>query len=770
MIDHHESVSPSPAPPPAVRFSVRAAIWFAGVILPVIAVAALLIGVFWAQMIHLLTLSAHLFLIASVPLANAQLMIALKSGQPALSRPLALLHGFAIGISAFFTVLFLPVTLGGVAMIIYFGIGLLMLAPLLSLVATLAARRLLGRRLLETGGAPLPSAWPGALLALAIVGAMELPTAVTRLGMRMATDEAHATSANGIRLLRYLGNEDIMLRLCYGDGNVGLDLISSMLMKGPGTSAEDARAVYYRLTGTPFSDVANLHLASSRIDGTLDARAALGSLEWTMVLRKEKYHWKEAHAQVTLPAGAVVTRVTMRDDSGEHEATVAGGARSRAEQEEIAWSKRPPILVTTAGKDRIMLALRPDQKGSELTLRIAMTAPLVLNEARLGYLQLPAFSEHNFEIPPALRHAVSVESASALQGAPGMREETGATLPFAVRGDIAEPVPGVGAAIISALRAPDDTQAWSPDPTVQNGAIVQTISQKAARIPRRVALVIDGSMALAAQREQLARAATSFPGNVELGVIVAGNEAPQVFLHDHSDSLASVRHLQDIAYEGGHDNSAALLMAWEWAAASSDGAVVWIHGPQPIMPRSANALLQHYRQRPDQVRMFALEAVTGPNVLWERMEGIAALSRVPRIGSLHDDLVRLLSGWKPGAQQIVAERRRRTERQPAQEQTSPHLTHLWAGERAALLRAKNALATPQEEEQLRGLEQLPLEKTDTPVPGAQPQAVTGRKAAQAAGMGIVPEPETVLITVVALAVLGWRMRFHLRTPYPASPE
>ncbi|CUI06273.1 hypothetical protein [Massilia antarctica] len=734
MTEHHDHLNPTvtSAAPHPVRFSIHAAIWFAGVILPVIAMAVLLAGTHLAGTGLSDTLAVHLFLIASVPLANALMMIALKSGQAALSWPLALLHGFATGISAFFTVLFLPLTPDGLATIIFFGIGLLMLAPLLSLVATVAVRRLLGRRVLAGGGAPLRSAWPGALVALAIVGTMELPSAITRIGVRMAADESHATRANGLRLLRYLGNEKIMLALCYGEGNVPLDVTSLVLMKAVSTSAEDARVVYYRLTGTPFSAVPvsadekaaswrsydrdagkaqvgarvpGLRLASSRIDGTLDARAALGYLEWTMVIRNDSREPEEARARITVPAGAVVTRVTLWDESGEHNTVPAGGIEAREARHKVNSSERAPVLVSTAGKDHIMLQLQSVPAKGELTVRIAMSAPLVLDEPGLGYLQLPSFSERNVEIAPALRHAVSVESASALRGAPGMREQAGAHLPFAVRGDIAEPLPGIGAAIIGAVRAPADTQAWSHDPTTPGGVIVQTISRQSARIPRRVALVIDGSVALAAQREQLARAATSFPGNVEVGVIVAGDEAPQVFRHDPSDTLASVRHLQDIAYEGGHDNSAALLAAWEWAAAASDGAVVWIHGPQPAMPGMAAALLQHYRQHPDRVRMIGLEAVTGTNVLWEKMDGVAALSRVPRIGSLHDDLVRLLGGWKPAARQVVAERRRGTGPQPAQEKTSLGLTRLWAGERAALLRA-NSTRTPQDEEQLRRLEQL----------------------------------------------------------------
>ncbi|MDQ1817156.1 hypothetical protein RBA41_28000 [Massilia sp. CCM 9210] len=257
MIDLCDSASPAvaPAPPHAVRSHLRAAIWFAGVILPVIALAALFVGLRWEGAVLSLTLKVYIVFIASVPLANAMLIRAVDSQRLELSRPLALLHGFATGISAVFTILFLPLTPVGVVGLIVFGIGLLLLAPLLALIATLAVRRVLACRLLHSGGAALPSAWPGALLALAIVGAMELPSVVTRAGMRMASDKTHATSTNGIRLLRYLGNEKIMLRMCHGEGDFPVDLTGIVLNKRGSTSAEEARAVYYRTTGTPFSAV-----------------------------------------------------------------------------------------------------------------------------------------------------------------------------------------------------------------------------------------------------------------------------------------------------------------------------------------------------------------------------------------------------------------------------------------------------------------------------------------------------------------------------------
>ncbi|MDQ1833903.1 hypothetical protein [Massilia scottii] len=119
MIDLYDSASPAvaPAPPHAARSHLRAAIWFAGVILPVIALAALFVGLRWEGAVLSLTLKVYIVFIASVPLANAMLIRAVDSERLELSRPL-------------------PLTPVGVVGLIVFGIGLLLLAPLCATSAT----------------------------------------------------------------------------------------------------------------------------------------------------------------------------------------------------------------------------------------------------------------------------------------------------------------------------------------------------------------------------------------------------------------------------------------------------------------------------------------------------------------------------------------------------------------------------------------------------------------------------------------------------------
>lgn len=245
-------ITPSAVPPAAsaaVHFSMRAALWFAGVILPLLALAVALFFLLVVGFDLPPTMIVPVLSIAAIPLANALLLRALGNARPGVSRRLGHLHGFATGVSILLTLLLLPHTAAGVAGLRHFGGGLLLLTPLLALMAALAMRRLL------TAHAPLPAIWPGVLLALAMVAVPELPQALTQAGVHMATRDEPATRANGIRLLRAVGSQQILLRLC-DTGNDRLASLTDLVMVSSAAgSAADAREAFYRLTGKRFDDM-----------------------------------------------------------------------------------------------------------------------------------------------------------------------------------------------------------------------------------------------------------------------------------------------------------------------------------------------------------------------------------------------------------------------------------------------------------------------------------------------------------------------------------
>ena len=177
-----------------------------------------------------------------------------------------------------------------------------------------------------------------------------------------------------------------------------------------------------------------LSLAGSRIDGSVDARAALGYVEWTFELANAAPMQREARAELVLPPGGVVSRVTLWIDGVEREATFAGRDATRRAYERVVRRQRDPILVTTTAPDRVLVQCFPVQpNGGVMKARIGITAPLQLTTRAAGTLGLPYFAQRNFAVPASVKHAVSIASKDrfAAPAAPLVARSGAARAPFA---------------------------------------------------------------------------------------------------------------------------------------------------------------------------------------------------------------------------------------------------------------------------------------------------------------------------------------------------
>jgi hypothetical protein len=750
---------------------------FMGVLLPIAALALeTWFGFLKGSLFDPMPTVMHGALIAVVPLANCCLVWALVRNRSVLPPAIAWLHAFAMGISLLYAILFLPFTPIAAIGILFYGIGFPPLAPVLSLLAGVAARRAIKRK---TGAAPR-FLWPGMALALAAVILLDMPATINRIGLHMATAQAPATQLAGVRWLRAVGTDSAMLRHCYPQSGAAGGLMGAVLDLHSTVSPEQARSVFYRVTGTAYSshpapvirngfdwertfdadrggdkvgERANgVSLASSRMDGSVDANAALGYLEWTMVFKNSSAMQQEARAELVLPPGAVVSRATLWIDGEEREAAFGGRSQVRAAYEKVVRQSRDPLLVTTAGPDRVLVQLFPIQPNGEMKIRIGITAPMAMRDLRTARLQLPSFSERNFEIDAALRHAVWVESSSALQSGPALRNEKVSDKLFAVRGDLAEPQAGQAATSIAATRPLASQAVWSTDDKGDDKRIiVQTLSETAARAPHRIAIVIDGSLPMKAAKEQLADAMAALPPASEVAYIFAGDAEPVVVLHQRSDAQANRGYLANLDFQGGRDNTAALALAWDWAGG---GAIVWIHGTQPEFGEAGVKLQQHLERCATRAMVFDVEAAPGPNVIARKLDGLVGLHRVTREGTLDADLRALYQQWSPGAVRVTAVRQRQAADSAANaRKTSNHLARLWAADQVATTNnPKDAIA-------LAVRYQLV-----TPVSGAvvletkQQYDEAGLEPVPPGSVPTIPEPETWLLIIVALGVLAFRLR------------
>ncbi len=751
-----EIAAAAPEPP---RLSLGAAIWLwpLAVLLPLFALGFELVTHMCAEMLFdpLPTL-LHKILVALVPLGNAAGLVALRGRAP-VRRSYLLLNGFGLGVALYYALVFAPLTPLSVVMIIAYGIGLLSLAPLLALVAGLVLRRRL-RAQAAAGGRTVLAGFSVAILALLLAG---LPRAITRYSLHQAAQGGPADRLAAVQRLRTFGNREILLRACYErSGELG-DLESYLLGTQEVEPAE-ARAVYYRVTGEPFNSVPppklagggdwmrgvgtddqggpavggvtpGLTLAASRIDGSLDPSAALGYLEWTLEFHNSSATLAEARGVLALPPGSVVSRATLWIAGEEHEAAFGGRDRTRAAYEQRVRVQHDPLLVTTAGPDRVLVQSFPVPAGGSQKIRIGITAPLPIEQSTAARLYLPHVVERNFRIDGAT--GVWIESKGALEG-PGLRAERTPAGAAALRGDLAED--RLATTSIVVRRDPEALATWTRDPVDGQFEVEQSLEALPAPAHGTDVVVLDGSQGMAEVADDLRQALAAAGGPSPI-VLLAGDEVEEIQPGD----------LRSDRFRGGMDSLPALVAAWD----RTRGRVLWVHAAQPALLSSVGPLEERCDRRPDGPALVSLAIAPGPDHVLDDLDGCAWLRVAPRRGTLAEDLRALLAGGSPDGATWRARRERVAAGAHATEarETSAHLARLWAWDQ---IRARPAAGQPD------ALDLAVRYRLVTPKSGAvvlateQELTAAGLDPGVPPGIPTVPEPATLaLVAVAAIALL-----------------
>lgn len=787
---------PPPAETPVAKPAYRRPGWlllFFGVVLPVITLGLeFLTGACAAVFFDPLPNWGNVLLVAAVPLANFLVWRALRSEMLSRRDRLGLLNGVALGVAFVYSLLLLPLAPFAAIGVLYFGLGLIPLAPLPAFVTALILRR----RLRLSGDAQPPrlhGTWSGAALGIAALMACYLPMILTEAGMRLAVSSDPAVSQRGIDWLRLCGQDERMLRFCYGRAGQPSNLYATW---GPVSPAE-ARIVYYRVNGRAFNAVPppklyagrgrwnaleeeftwdddqggdavagrakGLSLAASRLDGVIEPDAALAYLEWTLEFKNDSVLQREARAQILLPPGGVVTRLTLWVDGEEREAAFAGRAEVKAAYKAVVRQRRDPVLVSTCGPDRVMMQCYPvPPGGGRMKVRLGITAPLTLTNAGAGTLRWPHFLERNFTIREELRHSLWMESPQPIEARGGTlahdRAPTGR--PHTVRGSLSDRELATPAAALLVHRSADVEQVQAIDDRNGDPQIIwQTIATHPPAKVNRAVIVVDGTRGMREYLPAIANALAAWPQDLEVAVLLAADGVRELALPGGKDKASAAQlaaaALRSTRLTGGHDNVPALVRAWDLAAQRSNSPVVWIHGPQPILLDTAEELLQRFQRQPGNPRLIEIQTEAGPNRVVEKLDGIAAVQSAPRQGDLQADLAALVARLS-GREGWIEITRRRTTLEPRSSsgptrEGSRHVVRLWAAEQVQRLRAERKLA---EAAQLAASYQLV-----TPVSGAvvletqRQYDQAGLRPVDPTSVPVIPEPPAWALFAVAL-VLG----------------
>jgi hypothetical protein len=779
-----QPLQPQPDPAP-LTFYPSSILILLGVLLPTISFIIELVSAMCAQNIFdPLPTPFHIFIVGFVPLSNWFLWDALYKGRTKYLSLLSVTSAATIGIASFYTLVFLPVTPFAIVAIIVFGLGFLPLTPILALIATVVGRRKLKQLNAQTEAVKLPHLLVGFSLGLLGLTAAELPHVVTKMGLQWASSSDIATSQRGVKWLRTIGSHDLMLGSCYQEQRGMNDLISTMIFWGDPVMLDEARVIYYRVTGKPFNavkppsklnkrvrswgddfefdsalggttvagQVKGLSLATSRQDQSIDANAAVSYTEWTLVFKNISTQQREARAQIALPPGGVVSRLTLWVNGEEREAAFAGRAQVRAAYNQVAiQQRRDPVLVTTSGIDRILMQCFPVPVNGEMKVRLGITAPLQLDSNEQASSPLPYLLERNFGINHETKHYVWIESKQPLTAnGSDLKAEQVEGGKFALRGNVNEA--SLSECFVRVARTNMALKAWTPDPNSKE-IIVQNIEAQPIATPSRVVFVIDGSLPMKDHAAALAATLAKLPNSVESHILLASDGV--VDLSKGAQRIASndfAAMLNDADFAGGNDNLPALLRAWDSAAEKPNSAIVWLHGTQPIAMQGIAEWQQRYQRRPNGPRFYDVQLIAGPNRLLEELERLRAIEPIPnRLNGLE----RLFATWSGTASRYVVTRAKAPRGHVADAmESSNHLARLWANDEVKRMIATRA--KPEDTIKLAASYQLV-----TPVTGAvvletkEQYERAGLEPVNSNTVPTIPEPETWALIFVVGTVLLW---------------
>ncbi|MBL9130407.1 MAG: PEP-CTERM sorting domain-containing protein [Verrucomicrobiaceae bacterium] len=494
--------------------------------------------------------------------------------------------------------------------------------------------------------------------------------AVALLGQREGADE------QAYERLRTPGQEAFLHRLCYTDGGArgvgdfgptGHLFDTQMGLAGMALNnwgfwtrsfpADSLRAVFFRVTGQPFSDlpppsglgtfgrrgfdmamdgpdrderrrdfvwdaerggdavgarIRGLSLASSRIDWHLDVPSALTHGEWTLEFRNEHANAQEARCQMLLPPGGCVSRLTLWINGEPREA--AFGAKSAvkaAYKQVVTVERRDPVLVNMVGPDRVMTQCFPVPPGGLMKIRLGITAP-----ADQGIV-MPLLIERNFSIGEHLKHAVWVQSKDEVEGEGFVKSKDGLW-------SWQEEVPHARIATL-AFRAKTGpaVKVWTEDPLAgSEPKFVLRELLPADSTKRPLVVVIDTSAKLAPHAAKLRAALEKLPpGMLQALFISTDRDMREVKPGDLDEKL----------FRGGRDAVPALKAALKRARqAGGDATVLWLHGPQPTDMAGKESIEQLLERDATPPSIHAISLVSGRNKLLEDIYDTTALRGGPR--------------------------------------------------------------------------------------------------------------------------------------------
>ena len=704
----------------------------------------------------------HTLLVASVPALNAICMLAVSRGASHRRTTWLVLNGLAIAIGGVYALIYVPISIFAVFGVMFFGYGLLPLSPILSFVCSLA----ICSQILQLTQHELPRRKPwntslafglSIVLGIAAIAAGELPSWITEQGVQLAVRGSDNQREQGLYLLRNFSSDvelasqlrrnrpRRLLGITRGVGGMRANnlffrvtgkQLSSMLAEGNESDFLWRRPFDAGLGGEEVADrVEDLFMRTSRMDTKIDAETSVAYTEWTMAFRNDSIVAQEARAQILLPPGAVVSRLTLWINGEPREAAFSSTGKVRSAYQEVAVvRRRDPVLVTWKGKDRVLMQCFPVPANSgTMKVRLGITAPVTWS-AESGAIELPRIIERNFEAKN-LKHTVWADSDSELAANNDQLTPKSKGDQFALAGGLTSKQLAT-----TELKIMQPPRADSFKVETEDVILAGSMQEQRQGQPKHLIFLVDGSLGMRSRLQQIAESIQTIAELTRVDVLFAGDQVSDLtsFAND-AKQLADA--MKSNASAGGCDNSAALVEAWD--SATNDSEIVWIHGVQPLLTRNNDALDQRIKNDFTAPTLWDLQLRTGPNRVMERFHDRLEVERISSTGDVKSDLNTWWTSLEEPTWNVAWEK---SERSAGEELISqPRAGDLWAFARVGKLLRKS-VATPGKTFALRdeATKFAAASHLVTPVSGA----VVLETQAQYDRHGLVPEDQKFKQTVV----------------------
>lgn len=650
-----------------------------------------------------------------IPATNALICLAHHNNLSEHYAALTLASGMASGVALMYSLMFLPILpislLTSLIIVGWFGLSPFLAIPC-CFIAGKAICQLAEPR---TYFNPHQVEHIGHLIVLVMIIAIELPSTMTRIYLDMAnrTD----TSASAIQWLRLYGNQDVMLRACYERSGRATDVLGSLYQSASPLKVDDARHIFYRVTGKPFNavpipasaratiqhaglaeDIAGvnaqvddefdldaniggesvsgqargLFAQDSLIAVKADPDALLARVDWSILLSNTSKYDREARGKLHLPPGAVLNRVAVKIGDKEREAQIMLRGKARVQYVKSIKKHLDPLLVSTSGPNEVLIQCFPVQPAVPVTIKVSMICPMALKGLDKGCLELPVMSEENFHEPTSTRLTVGSTAIVTVNESHTTEKDAQISGQSPLTTELDPTRMAQFAYSIVCKRDKSCTSAYAAD-QLNGDLVTRTIKPDEHPMPRKLIVVVDGSAAIAKYIREIAQGLKYIPRDSSIELYKIGDDSTNkaicgdVHAND-STYLSALANLENGEYVGGQDDSEILIP--QTKLAFTDKAILWIHGAQPVCGPTKWTLNSSLNTGRAQPLIYDFQVEAGPVAMTQNLNPSASLITVPRVDTVESDLRSLFSTWRSDWQRTPI-----FTRQPDQE-TVGHLTPL----------------------------------------------------------------------------------------------